>query len=259
MIAVLFLLLSAPPPSPPPFGAPVYRERLEQILARREFRAVPREVDPLLEGGRLKAPSFVKWLVERMGNALATFFEWLAKWLFRDPRPPESANAGVGSLSRSALFALGLGAGLLLVLLLLHVLRRPEASAPSSAPAAVSLVRGAQPDALAQPAEAWARLADRFARNGEWRLALRAAFLELLVLLHERGAIRYERQRTNGEYVDALASGPAGPPFSLLVGAFDEAWYGNRPFDETAYNAAIAWARGVDRATARAAAPEGAA
>jgi hypothetical protein len=116
----------------------------------------------------------------------------------------------------------------------------------------VSLARGAQPDALAQPKEAWARLADRFARNGEWRLALRAAFLELLVLLQERGAIRYERQRTNGEYVETLASGPAGRPFALFVRAFDEAWYGNRPFEEAAYRQALEWAHEVDRATARA-------
>jgi hypothetical protein len=257
MIAALFLLLS-PPPSPPPLDAPAYRERLGQILARREFRAVPREADPEKERTEAKAPPFFKWVVERIGDALATVFEWLSKWFLRVPTPEGSAKTGLGAISRSAVYALGLGATALLVVLLLRVFRKAQSPALPPPPAAPSLSRGAQPDALSQPAEAWARLADRFARNGQWRLALRAAFLELLVLLHERGAIRYERQRTNGEYADALAGGPAGPPFGLLVGAFDEAWYGNRPFGENAYRVALEWARGVDRATARAASPEGA-
>jgi hypothetical protein len=258
MIGALLLLLSAPP-SPPPLDAPAYRERLEQILARREFRAVPRVADPEEAPAAVQPPGFFRWLVQRIGDALATVFEWLSKWLFKDPGPDPSSQAGTGGPSRSAVYALGLGAAALLVVLLMRVFRQRDAPGPPPPPAPTSLSRGAQPDALSQPAEAWARLADRFARNGEWRLALRAAFLELLVLLHERGAIRYERQRTNGEYVEVLADGPAGKSFGLLVGAFDEAWYGNRPFGETAYRAAIEWVRGVDRATARAATPGSAA
>jgi hypothetical protein len=258
MIAALVLVLFSAP-SPPPLDAPAYRERLEQILARREFRAVPRVADPEQAPTVVQPPGFFQWVVERIGDALATGFEWLSKWLFREPAPDPSSRPGPGGLSRPAVYALGLGAAALLVVLLVRVLKQRAAPGPTPPPAPTPLSRGAQPDALAQPAEAWARLADRFARNGEWRLALRAAFLELLVLLHERGAIRYERQRTNGEYADALAHGPAGKPFGLLASAFDEAWYGNRPFGETAYRAAIEWARGVDRATARATTPGSAA
>jgi hypothetical protein len=250
VIGALVLLLAGVPASPPPSIAD-YRKQLEEILSRREFRAVPRRSEPLKELAAAEPPRFFKWLVERIGDALATVFDWLAKWLFRDPGPDAAARTGAGDISRSAVYALGLGAAALLAVLLVRVLRRTEGRTASVAPAPPSLTRGGQPDALAQPAEAWARLADRFARTGEWRLALRAAFLELLVLLHERGAIRYERERTNGEYADALAGSPAGPPFRRLVTAFDEAWYGNRPFGEDAYRAAIGWARGVDQATAR--------
>jgi Domain of unknown function (DUF4129) len=106
------------------------------------------------------------------------------------------------------------------------------------------------PDALQQPADAWARFAEDFRRRGEWRLALRAMYLRLLVLLHERGAIHYERQKTNGEYAQALRDGPAGPSFADLTTAFDRAWYGNKPLEEADYETALGFARSVDQATA---------
>jgi hypothetical protein len=108
----------------------------------------------------------------------------------------------------------------------------------------------ALPDALSQSADAWASFASRFARDGEWRLALRALYLELLVTLHERGAIRYERQRTNGDYLASLRGTPAGAPFARLTAAFDLAWYGNKPFESEAYESALGLVREIDRVTA---------
>jgi len=106
------------------------------------------------------------------------------------------------------------------------------------------------PDALSQSADAWASFADKFARHGQWRLALRALYLELLVTLHERGSIRYERQRTNGDYLAALLGAPAGAPFARLTAAFELAWYGNKPFESADYDVALALVREIERATA---------
>jgi Domain of unknown function (DUF4129) len=124
----------------------------------------------------------------------------------------------------------------------------PEATAGVAVAAAAASV---VPDALSQSADVWARCAEQFARDGRWHLALRALYLELLVVLHERGAVRYERERTNGDYVRLLRETPASPAFSRLTAAFDEAWYGNKPFTPAAYEAALECVREVDRVTTR--------
>ncbi len=244
--------LALEPPAALPAAAPrdagerEWRLKLEQILARREFRAARRGsgLEP-----RWNMFSFGAWFEEQLRWLGELVREWL-RGLWR--RAPGGASEGtLGSISQPATWALAAAAAALLGLLLQRALRNRRAQravaidATIAAPAAVAL-----PDALSQPADVWARFAEEFARSGELRLALRALYLRLLALLHERGAIRYERQRTNGDYVRALAGAPAGEPFRRLTLCFDLAWYGNKPFERADYEAALDAVRAVDRATA---------
>jgi hypothetical protein len=227
-----------------------YRERLQEILARREFRAVTREgslpdVDLTPEW-----PSFFTWLFAHVAAVWDRLVDWVKKVFRDDPQREVPLGSGLASVSEPLALALGLVAVALIVLLVLRYRRRKPAEGEESPLLAAPPTAQAMPDALARPADAWARFAEEFGRQGEWRLALRALYLRILVVLHERGAIHYGRQRTNGEYAAVLSRGPAGEPFGRLTALFDEAWYGNKPFGEAAFNQALEWTRAVDQATA---------
>jgi hypothetical protein len=71
--------------------------------------------------------------------------------------------------------------------------------------------------------------ADDLARAGNFLAAVRVLYLSVLALLHQAQLIRYERTRTNGEYVDQLRPRQAlQRPFLSLTGLFELKWYGER-------------------------------
>jgi Domain of unknown function (DUF4129) len=73
------------------------------------------------------------------------------------------------------------------------------------------------------------RQADERARSGDYLGAVRTIYLAVLALLHQGGFIRYERTRTNGEYVDQLRPRALlQRPFLGLTGVFEVKWYGER-------------------------------
>ncbi len=72
--------------------------------------------------------------------------------------------------------------------------------------------------------------ADDLAAQGDYPEAVRMLYLAVLVMLHQANLIRYERTRTNGEYVRQLRSRPAlQRPFRTLTTQFELKWYGKRP------------------------------
>ena len=252
--AVLGLVLwvgpAAAEPAPAGSGPDAYQQKLTEILARREFRAALRRpgIDADLRVPELQVPSFLGWLRSAVARMLDRFFDWLERVLRRNEPRPGSGRPFLSSISPAAARALALIAAALVVFLLWRFRWRSDGAA-EEAPVRGLAAGEAMPDALSQPSDRWARFAEEFARDGRWRLALRALYLEILVLLHERGALRYERQRTNGEYAADLAGSPAADAFRHLTFAFDRAWYGNKPFDAAGYRAALGWTRAVDRAT----------
>jgi hypothetical protein len=73
------------------------------------------------------------------------------------------------------------------------------------------------------------RQADDLARRGQFLEAVRHLYLAVLALLHRSNLIRYERMRTNGEYVRQLRSHAAlHGPFARLTNLFELKWYGER-------------------------------
>lgn len=225
-----------------------HHEQLEEILARPEFRSLPRRAEELPGFEWPSLPAFPDWLAQHLGAALQTLVDLFAR-LYRAPDPTRPGG-DLGALVWTPgtwLLVAAVAAALGLALLRL---RRQREAAASSAPAAAAVDADEAPlDPLVRSADEWRRFALEFEGRGEWRLALRALYLRLLVLLHERGAVRYERQRTNGEYARDLRGRPGGDAFAALTRAFDYAWYGARPFGADDYARAVDAAGEVDRAT----------
>ena len=112
--------------------------------------------------------------------------------------------------------------------------RRPPSAVATPVPTPAELERATGAE---YSSEHWLSLCLDLQRAGDFRLALRAAFLACLAVLQHDHWLHLRRDRTNREYVaefrrrlaqrlpDAAAATRA-QGFDLLVRAFDRAWYG---------------------------------
>jgi hypothetical protein len=72
---------------------------------------------------------------------------------------------------------------------------------------------------------------------GDYRTAVRYLYLSTLLLLEERGLLRYDRSLTNREYLRSIAHRPEMATIFLdVVNVFDRVWYGYQALDEDSYN-----------------------
>ncbi|MBI2194626.1 MAG: DUF4129 domain-containing protein [Planctomycetes bacterium] len=235
------------PPSPSPDLKP-YRESLDEILGRREFGGTTRELGMDSDAGWRQGwfSSFLKWLK----RGLAKFFAELKAWLMRVLRrqgQARSAGPWFPVVSRTTAWTMGMIGGCLLAFVLFRYFMGRQVSSPVLS-SSVS-VHEPMVDALAKPMEEWNELAERFVSEGHWRLALRARYLAILSLLHGRHFIHYTREKTNGEYVWAMASTRAGEAFAVLTLIFDRSWYGKKAVEQRDYDVASRWAQSVDETT----------
>lgn len=91
--------------------------------------------------------------------------------------------------------------------------------------------------------EIWLQQARRYAAAGDYLLAYRAVFIAILLLLDRQGAVRYDRARTNGDYVRALRNADTPQLYEALLplaGDFDARWYGRRPTAEEDFQSCLA-------------------
>lgn len=130
-----------------------------------------------------------------------------------------------------------LGGILLAVLVLAVVLAwRQRASSPAT-PVPVAESSPLAPNAMGMnleqlvPADLWHK-AEELARQGRYLEGVRFLYLAVLSALHHARLIRYERTRTNGEYLRQLRTadrdGDVVAPFIQLTRLFDQKWYGER-------------------------------
>lgn len=111
--------------------------------------------------------------------------------------------------------------------------------------AARSLLRSFRPEAAAAgpdgadnglTAAQALQQADAHSQQGDYRSAVRYLYLSTLLLLEEHGLLRYDRSRTNREYLRGVAGEPE--LYSMLqsvVDVFDRVWYGFQTLDEATY------------------------
>jgi hypothetical protein len=153
---------------------------------------------------------------------------------------PQAGGGGFGVLGWLLLGGLALCVlAAALVLFLRH--RDPAESAPAAAPEALPSPEGPglEPDEQS-PGELWRR-AEALARQGDFLGGVRLLYLAVLTQLHRADLIRYEKTRTNGEYLRQLraADGAAAvvDPFGRLTRLFEQKWYGERACAADDYDA----------------------
>ncbi|MCI0388744.1 MAG: DUF4129 domain-containing protein [Acidobacteria bacterium] len=83
--------------------------------------------------------------------------------------------------------------------------------------------------------------ASELARQGEYRKAIRRAYIALLCEFEQRGKLRLGRSKTNRDYLDAMRSEQRiFPTFSVMTNAFEHVWYGQERATEDQFREFVA-------------------
>ena len=78
--------------------------------------------------------------------------------------------------------------------------------------------------------------AQNLSTAGDYRNAVRYLYLASLLRLDERGLLRYDRSRTNREYLRSVDETPElASNLKDVIDVFDEVWYGYQPLDKSSY------------------------
>ncbi|MBK9924315.1 MAG: DUF4129 domain-containing protein [Anaerolineales bacterium] len=94
-------------------------------------------------------------------------------------------------------------------------------------------------DALLTSSGAMQR-AQSLSSQGDYRNAVRYLYLSSLLVLDERGLLRYDRSRTNREYLRSISSKPElSKPLSDVIDVFDRVWYGFESVDENTFQSYV--------------------
>jgi len=76
-----------------------------------------------------------------------------------------------------------------------------------------------------------------FSHHGDYRMAVRYLYLSTLLMMEERGLLRYDRSKTNREYLESLRDHPQlSRTFDNIVQVFDRVWYGYRSIDQETFD-----------------------
>lgn len=192
-----------------PASAEPMRARLQDVLARREYTTASQAQD-LLE--RLEG-----WLE----SALSSLLDGVGL--------PTSGAAWMAD----ALLWLLLTLAVLALAGLVFVLARGVRTPPRPHPYQDEPVH----EGLERPSRGWLDVAEEEAGRGDYRTALRYAYLALLRLLEERGVLRLDRDRTNWDLVEQVPEGPARDDLAEATRLFESRWYALRPADAEEYEA----------------------
>ncbi len=87
----------------------------------------------------------------------------------------------------------------------------------------------------------WLASARKFAADGRYADAIRAAYMACLMFLDARGLVEYRPWRTNGEYLRTLRERAAGlqDPMEQMTSLFEPVWYGRADAGPGEYEAAL--------------------
>jgi Domain of unknown function (DUF4129) len=185
------------------------RALLEKILARPEYQ--PEE----------KRDSMIGRLIKRIKE----FIYWLLEKLFGvgPARAPQTGGGGLVAVFR-ILVLLAVIAALLYGAVRLTRRLQGRQSAEEKKETREALGEEIAEDLTA--ADLFAN-ATELARQGEYRKAIRRAYIALLCDLEQRGKLRLGRSKTNRDYLDAIRPEQViYPTFSVMTNAFENVWYG---------------------------------
>ena len=180
---------------------------LTEILARPEFQWQPTPPNPIQE------------FIQRFFNALLRFYDRL----FPD-------NNGVITLPVSLIFIIV--GSLLLLLIFTYILRGTWGNLIAEAENA------ANGDGETAPltADAARQRARQLSQAGDHRTAIRYLYLASLLLLEERGLLRYDRTLTNRETLRSVQNRPdLAAPLQEVIETVDRVWYGSQEVDASTF------------------------
>ncbi len=181
----------------------------------------------------------------------------ISAWLDRvfRPRTPTRAPSGPNinpAVVKGILIAIAAGAFAILVAVLVQTIGRRDSKARPLAldEEEAVLMEARDNDSLLA-------LAEQQAKTGDYRRAFRLVYLASLVALDTDGVLRFDRSKTNWEYLRALRATGRGDVYmalSPLTREFDLVWYGFAPTNSSQYAWALAQYHALE-ASARTAVP----
>ena len=182
---------------------------LQAILSRPEFQY------ETAEPTRLQ-----RWL----DDLQLRFWQWLSE-IF----PSLNAGGGIGNIANLLVTSVGV---VVLIIVLVYALR--ELLGDFAADSAIMHDDHLGDELLT--ADAALQRAQQFSGEGDYRTAVRYLYLSALLLLEERGLLRYNRSLTNREYLRSLAHQPElATILSDVIGVFDRVWYGFHALEPAEY------------------------
>jgi len=183
------------------------RARLTEILQGPEFKR-GRFFDEILRRITAIAEGIVRWIAAQLG------------FHFKE-------GSGVFDLLFLALCVLAaILIALLAVLLLRRLSQRSLQAAPTRPQGEVELLR---------TTGEWLKWASDHARDGDYRRAVRCAYLAMLHRLQDLGLVDLERGHTNWEILRALRPNPAHADFDAATRLFERHWYALCPAAQEDY------------------------
>jgi hypothetical protein len=205
-------------PSQQALKADEQRARLDRILAGAEYR--PDE----------QKESSLRQLARRIWSAMIRF---LSRFESSPRQQPAGAGKGITSGFRILLLLAVLTA---LLYGMFQLLKRLKLRRKSEQEKEVREVLGEEIAEGVTAADLFGK-ATQLARQGDYRRAIRRAYIALLFELEQAGKLRLHRSKTNRDYLDSLRSErEIFPAFSTMTGTFENVWYGQTRATEDEYN-----------------------
>ena len=203
---ILDALLNAHNEYPQNIFKPADVDPLKEILARPEFSWD--------QGQTLELP---KWL--------ANLFDSISKFFDR-------IIFSVANLIFQWRYLLMVAAAVVLLISLFYIARNLSRSLVREAQLAEE---GSEEETILTSKGAIQR-AQTLSTQGDYRNAIRYLYLSSLLMLDEQGLLRYDRSRTNREYLRSISSHPElANPLRDVIDVFDRVWYGFEPVDQQTY------------------------
>lgn len=152
------------------------------------------------------------------------FWQWLSE-IF----PSWNAEGGLGSIVNLLVTSLGIIA---LIIVLVYALR--QLLGDFAADSAIMPDDHLGDEMLT--ADTALERAQQFSGEGDYRTAVRYLYLSALLLLEERGLLRYNRSLTNREYLRSLTHQPElAAVLRDVIEVFDRVWYGFHALEPAEY------------------------
>lgn len=215
-------------------------ERLSEMEGQ-PGKAIDKEAEKARLAAILRRPEYNKQAEE--GNALTRLLKRIREWL-RNLFPkrersngPQKDNRAVNTGAQIIVSLLSLAVILYVAWRFLPRFLRRDMKKRKKAKRGARVVLGEHLSADETSSELLAE-AERLARAGDIRAAIRKGYIALLCELHDRRLLRVEQHKTNRDYLRAVETNrPLYEEMKPMTMSFERHWYGLNPAHENDWQA----------------------